>query len=213
MNKNIYGFHHICLINNGIDILFDQINSIKASGLYLASNKIFCSVLGRIPSGFTFPYKYETVYTSTDTSSYERKILEYMYLFSKENTGNFWYVHTKGVTRNSNVVLNANIKIWRKYLEYFVIERFEDCIKYLENYDVVGVNYRCIPKSHFSGNFWWTTSDYVKTNPPDFDYNYYYETEMWICKNTTKTFELFNTNNVGYQVSCSKSEYMDDLLS
>ena len=77
-----------------------------------------------------------------------------------------WYIHTKGVTAPNN----PNQRDWRKYMEYFTIERYEDCIKALETYDVCGVNWHPplwdVKNYHFSGNFWWARAEYIKNLPP-----------------------------------------------
>lgn len=82
----------------------------------------------------------------------------------------FWYIHTKGVSKD-----NKNTYYWRKYMEYFIIEKYEECIKCLDEYDICGVDWfpsdiKAFAKAWgsaqmdaiFAGNFWWTRSEYVK---------------------------------------------------
>ncbi|HMD53993.1 MAG TPA: glycosyltransferase [Phycisphaerae bacterium] len=47
-------------------------------------------------------------------------------------------------------------------MQYFVVERYQDCIALLRTHDICGVNWRESPWPHFSGNVWWATSDYIK---------------------------------------------------
>ena len=71
------------------------------------------------------------------------------------------YINGLGVTGNT-----PNKKNWRSYLTYFNIVKFDECIKSLDNgYDVCGVDWRTDPVPHFSGNFWWANSTYLKTLP------------------------------------------------
>tara|TARA_Y100001938_G_C7993928_1_gene381010 strand:+ start:28 stop:708 length:681 start_codon:yes stop_codon:yes gene_type:complete len=71
------------------------------------------------------------------------------------------YFHGSGVTGNTKFK-----KSWRAYLTYFVITRFEECLKALdEGYDVCGIDWRTNPLPHYSGTFWWANSNYLKTLP------------------------------------------------
>ena len=71
------------------------------------------------------------------------------------------YFNGLGVTGN-----NLFKQSWRKYLTYFNIYQFMECIKALDNgYNVAGVDWRIDPVPHFSGNFWWANSSYLKTLP------------------------------------------------
>lgn len=180
VEEKIFGFHHICFIKNGKQIFEEQLETLKSSGLYDNTEKIFCSVLGDYEN-YKFPEKYEIIFESKDMSFYEEKILEYMYNYSNINVGKYWYIHTKGVN-DSFTDRNYNVLKWRKYMEYFNIVKWDDCVKGVNYYDVVGVNYSETPEKHFSGNFWWTKSSYVSTNKPDFSSKKRHEHEFWICK-------------------------------
>ena len=71
------------------------------------------------------------------------------------------YFSGLGVTGNTEFK-----KSWRAYLTYFVITRFEECLKSLDDgYDVCGVDWRTNPLPHYSGTFWWANSNYLKTLP------------------------------------------------
>ena len=71
------------------------------------------------------------------------------------------YFSGLGVTGNSEFK-----KSWRAYLTYFVVTQFEECLKALDDgYDVCGVDWRTDPIPHYSGNFWWSNSNYLKTLP------------------------------------------------
>lgn len=88
-----------------------------------------------------------------------------------EDDFQFLYIHTKGITsvdkhlKNGDAKTFINYYYWRKFLEWAVIERWQECVRLLDNYDIVGVNYFKEPSPHFSGNFWWANSSYVKSLP------------------------------------------------
>lgn len=76
------------------------------------------------------------------------------------------YLHLKGVTSNQDS--------WRNDMMNVVIDKHEDCITSLDEYNACGARF-CEPyivnnktPRHFSGNFWWTTTKHIKNLPyPD----------------------------------------------
>lgn len=84
------------------------------------------------------------------------------------------YIHTKGVTHS---YYQCAIHDWRKFMAYFLIERWRDCVQKLdEGYDTVGCNWvekasednanflwitRAAYLKYYSGNFFWATTDYL----------------------------------------------------
>lgn len=84
------------------------------------------------------------------------------------------YIHSKGITAADNFLKNRIIDAqrfkdyyyWRQFLSWGVIKNWRKCIDALNvGYDVAGVNYFTKPAKHFSGNFWWANSEYIKTLP------------------------------------------------
>ena len=201
-DENIYGFHHICFKNNGQQIFEEQLQKIKDSGLYDRSNKIFCSLLGQ-RNNYVLPDKYEIIYENEKMDVYERPILRYMYDNSSINEGKYWYIHTKGI-RHYQTPNENHVRDWRNYMEYFIITKWQQCVNDLNSYDVVGVSLQREPKIHYSGNFWWSKSSYVKTNEPEFKKDdsinniknsKYYDTEMWICNGKQRPAKFLSYHN------------------
>lgn len=80
------------------------------------------------------------------------------------------YVQTKGEHNGHD---NPAIIDWRNYMAYFAIRNMSMCIDSIrEGFDAVGVDWHVLPNRHFSGNFWWSSSLYIKSlpeiNPPKF---------------------------------------------
>jgi hypothetical protein len=99
------------------------------------------------------------------------------------------YVHSKGITKP----YSKPSRDWRRYLVHFNIERWVDNVALLEHgFDTVGVNLLESPL-HYSGNFWWSKSAYIKNLPeiPRFVNRHYAET--WICSGYPKACEVFNS--------------------
>lgn len=197
--SKIYGFHHICLDKNGKNIFEDQFNKIKSSGLYDATETIYCCVLGE-RNNYVFPEKYKIIHEEVKGNAYERPILQFMHNYSKNVDGKFWYIHTKGISHYGKPTY-ANVEDWRKYMEFFIITRWKRCILDLDNYDIAGVNYASNP-SHFSGNFWWARATYIRNNKPQFKGVDYYETEMWLPKGNPPPIGIsYHTSNTMHYVS------------
>lgn len=89
-----------------------------------------------------------------------------------EEPYNILYFHAKAVTSIETCLKRGmygifiNYMHWRKHLNFFVLEKYQDCWDKLANgFDVAGSNFGPWPSKHFSGNFWWAKSDYIKTLP------------------------------------------------
>lgn len=131
------------------------------------------------------------------------------------------YVHMKSLTSFSRFLnrdlmnyyspsMVINYHFWKKFLEWAVIEKYEECCLALETHDTAGANWCQWPIPHYSGNLWWSNSDYIKTliDPTNTDWWKNYKDnhesvlvrqlsdrikdEMWIGSNNAKMFSLHN---------------------
>lgn len=75
------------------------------------------------------------------------------------------YFHTKGLSRSG-----YNVELWRLLMEHFNIDRWRHAVSALSNgWDTYGANLRDDTEElfggkylHYSGNFWWAKSFYIK---------------------------------------------------
>jgi hypothetical protein len=115
---------------------------------------------------FSLPEKARVQYNKRLTKD-EGETVESMYRFCKENPDyKVLFFHAKGASRQFVPQLHA----WRMFLEYYVIDKWRECIDKLKEYDSVGVKLRMKPYPHYSGNFWWANADYVATLDENFLY-------------------------------------------
>lgn len=194
---NIYGFYHIACLNHWKDVFDDQIiktNKINFDKVYISVIYNNNEDLEYINNNIT--YKFEIVKTSSNVYDYEFGILKYMWDKAQNEDFLCFYFHTKGVSicdetktfyfgcEDLNHLLKS-VNAWREYMEYFLFEKQQDNIKYLENYDAVGVSLSSAPTLHFSGNFWWSKSSYIKklTNVSNLPLHNRYAAEYWIGNN------------------------------
>ena len=96
------------------------------------------------------------------------------------------YLHNRGMSHPSD----SPSEDWTLMMEYFVIERWKQCLQILTNKYTCGCELwahtdRMNPSDfiyHYSGNFWWSRSEYIKKiNPPVFG-DRHVESEDWILQ-------------------------------
>lgn len=95
----------------------------------------------------------------------ENETIRFLHTKSKEfKNAKFWYIHTKGARWRVGTQEAINSQSWRKYMQFFIIEHWQNCVKSLETHDACGVEWtrsRWKGNYIFSGNFWWATSNYL----------------------------------------------------
>lgn len=194
-NPPIYIFFHICCINNWHSVVTKLYEEIKTSGLYDKVDGIYCGILSN-PGYIEHPLfgdpKTRLLYSNNKLELFERLTLNHLFEFS--NTGDFYilYIHSKGIQHNGQ---NPCVEDWVDYLTYFNINQHEECISRLKNCDVVGVNLQKEEFDdiyHFSGNFWWSKTTYIRNLNPKIGQEYV-DPEFWIAtSNSGKFSTLFN---------------------
>jgi len=209
----ICGFYHVAMMNDWVSLANSQLLKLIQSGLLDASEYVYVSCVG--PKGEfrkaeKIHPKIQLHHTNTRLQSYEHPTLQIMHETSRQSDFACYYLHTKGVSltsykknkkefdkrfnkqhqvkkfghTNISKVLN-NSYHWRLFLEYFIIERWQEAYNELKEYDCVGVNWRTEPFQHYGGNFWWSKSAYMRglDDVYDFDCKAKYDRmrpEAWI---------------------------------
>lgn len=170
--EEIYGFLHLCAINNWREIAGEQLDRLVSSGLAAATTQVIATVVGRDAAtardllAARLGGQAELRFEDASESGYERPILERARRFCERDeplARGVWYVHGKGVSDHH--AGNANVTEWRRLMEHFVIEGWRQCVASLREYDACGVNWHELPAPHFSGNFWWARPRYLATLP------------------------------------------------
>ena len=234
--KKIYLFSHNYLINNWRIILENQLNLIKSNGLYDEMTNMYLLAYGEnhwkelIKLIRIYDVDDKIITLSIDENFYEYPTLQKLYKFANiEQDSYIFYFHLKGVWSSTDTTRNKNaIESWRKCLEYFNIEKWQNCIEKLKDgYEVAGALYNYNEKEPlFSGNFWWTTSDYVKKlkypkydeskNPylgtPEDDGTWCrVECEKWINTIPNKFYNFYIPKDYGfYYIPIDEKDYRDE---
>ena len=159
----------------------------------------FDKVSGYIKWRYPF-VKIINVRDSSEVNLYEGLTLSGLYHYCLQYSGKILYIHNKGGI--SFTPGNPAVKMWLEALDYYMITEWEDRIKELDEYDLVGMGDLCTKKTNvMSGNFFWTNAEYVRTlaqplDVPTYDPNnedYRYAFEQWINTGNPKKLYFINT--------------------
>ena len=193
-------FFHVYLKSGYSRILLDKFKKFQKAGLYEKANKIYLTLFGDdISLHSEFLAELKDVYSKIEYAvivnqefGNEADTLNFMLKKAKEYDNNtpMLYVHTKGVSY-MNPYIKKNIDAWVRYLDLYVINKWEECVESLNDNDAAGGFYVENPK-HFQGNFWWANSDYLKNLPKisSININNLNRGEFWILSETDKVYAL-----------------------
>ena len=120
------------------------------------------------------------------------------------------FFHGKGASKND--MYHPQLQAWRFFMEYFVIDKWQQCLAHLDDYNCVGVKIREKPLPHFSGNFWWANADYLQTLNHEMLFTRGFESkvdrELWI--GTGKDFKPKDLHPVDIDLSMHQTIYTED---
>lgn len=211
--------YHVGMLNNWRNIVYDQLTTIQSCGVGSAVAQIFITYSNNntdntlqhlIDIVNLFPSLAPKV--SFDFSGgmpVEGKplnILRQYCLDAKtknndkepENETVAFYFHTKGSSRHrpnwrdlTTKASYSRVLYWRKYMEYFLIERPEICMEKILLHGAQACGVYKLPRLLFyGGNFWATSCSYIRTLPEleigsMSDKHLYFEGEGWITSNSS----------------------------
>lgn len=172
--KKTLGFYHVCMINHWKNIVKDQVKLILDSGLYERTDKILVGCVGKDVDDLRdlLPEKFEIRFHDENIQLYEIPTLQLLQDACVEDDFLLWYIHTKGAYSETK---KSTVYLWRKIMEYFVIEKHEQCYQVMDRCDACGIDLRHLAvhfhnaySGHFwvfIGNFWWSKSQYIRKLP------------------------------------------------
>lgn len=182
----IIGYIHICQ-NGPWQIPFDMIlKAIKSSGLYDACIEIRLGIVNDVgyiipDDRFNDPKLITVVHASS--SEYERPTLLHMRDYSKTDNCQYFYAHTKGIRHFQGQCQHTKncVMDWVNLLIYFNINKWRIASEKLMSNDVYGCEFFYDPSPHYSGNFWWANSHFIRTLPDKIGQEYC-DPEFWLFK-------------------------------
>lgn len=168
--RQVTVFYHLACMGNWQEVFLEQIICLHDNGF----NKINLTILGS-PQEVAFiefacqklGVDYKILFNEAVLTHFEKPALLAIEQYAKNQDGYILYLHSKGVSEP----LDKNKVKWRRLMMQHLIVQWEQCVLQLSNFDVIGVNWRRkphnLPIPHFSGNFWYASTDYIR-NLPDF---------------------------------------------
>jgi hypothetical protein len=198
----IIGYFHICQKGNWRKSFDLSMSSLKSSGLYDATLEIRCGVLsddGCVIPDFRLDDPKIKIVVDGHSSLYERPTLLHMRKYSETDPPNtsYWYVHTKGISHFGGA-WQENVIDWINLLLYWNVKQWRMALQSLVSYDTYGCNaWEGVPY-HYSGNFWWANSRYIKTLP-NFIGESYLDPEFWICLANPNACNIYRSPFAGGQ--------------
>jgi hypothetical protein len=199
-------FYHVYQAGNWQEIFDEQFGAIEQSGLFDAAKFIHLGINGTMELDNP---KVKSVINKNQHME-ETETLKSLLEFSKNNPGyKVLYIHTKGVNKYIDLMDD-----WRKMMNYFCIERWRDVVPLLDIYDAVGCNYFedtwLGHYPHFSGNFWWSNTDYIITLDHSFlETPRRWDREFWIGTGSGKMHEIYNSGLDHFQQRCHRNQYLN----
>lgn len=212
-NINNVCFIHSCNMElNGLTILDEMIDYMSVFTTEHKIDRVFVINIGIPIDRNRYDKSWiHIINLSENLELSETRTINILHRFCEVNPNkNILYLHTKGVSYDKKIDNGShkNIDDWRNMMLYFLIERGTQCHQLLEKYDTVGCNYLTNPDHHYSGNFWWAKSDFIRTLTPILDVGTRHAAEFWLLSgDRVKIYEAYRSNKNHYHESCSRSEY------
>jgi len=194
----LYCFIHSCNLNNDLTRLNYLVDSLNKSEINFTS--IFINNIGKPVDNIE--------HYSDDPKLFEIPTINKMIEFGKLNkNARILYIHTKGVSENIQR-FKEQVDDWIDLMLHFLLK--PETPDLLNTYDCVGSLYRRDPLPHFSGNFWWATSEYLSklefisennVNKNDAEYHLFSKCPDYHCLHQTNLDHYINR----YPKSCYNS--------
>lgn len=206
--KPIAVFYHCLFFKQGTPpsklpaaegIVQKQMCQFNASGLMRDCEEFHVGVNGSVESEriaqSLFPRKSTVTYNGLDVFNENATIRLLEQWLPKHPDWLVLWCHSKGATHDSDNPLRSN---WRECMMRNLVTNWRTCVHDLENgCEAVGCHWMSGDKtppgqSIFAGNFWWATSNYLRTLPSIMERDRIkvsglgalesrYEAEVWLC--------------------------------
>ena len=186
-NINLIVYHIYC-VGNYLEIVKQQLNRLKTSGLYDWCDKLEITCINQ-QNNFDDIEELvkdldKAILNKLYSNNYEYEGINKVWEYSQQYKGKVFYFHTKGV---SNIYSNLETKIesprkqkgiawWKEIMEYFLIDNFQNCLQKLDEYDQCGVTNN---DKWWWGNFWWANLSFIRSNGKPFHGDRWYF-EAWL---------------------------------
>jgi hypothetical protein len=171
-NINLVVYHIYC-VGNYLEVVKQQLERLKTSGLYDWCDKLEITCINT-KGNFEDIEDLVKDLTKVNLNKFTDNTFEYqgikkVWEYSQQYKGKVLYFHTKGVantykdaqTKEESEWKKEGVRLWKEAMEYFLIDKYEDCVNKLNEYDQCGLT---IHSNWWWGNFWWSNLSWVSSN-------------------------------------------------
>jgi hypothetical protein len=185
-------FYHIAQMGMSAFIYQQQLHRLYTSGLIEAADYIHFGVNGDNEL-FNVPEK-AIIKTNTNWKEETETLISLRDFCNQNPDYKVLYFHTKGASKGT-LTVNA----WRLMMEYYVIDKWKECVNGLNEYDCMGSNLNTVGVTlwsdgsiskpvegsySYTGTFWWANAKHIQTLNDDLLYSdYRIDRELWIGSN------------------------------
>ena len=163
-----------------------------------------------LPDKYTDP-RIQIHQESDDIELFELPTLRRISEFCKKNPlSKILYMHTKGISYPKDDPRHSNVQDWIKYMLYFVCNA-PLCLDKLDAYDTAGCNFLEKPHNHYSGNFWWSTANYINTLSLE-SFTDKMSAEWWILSGKGKFCTLYSSSVNHFNSAFPKEMYINSYI-
>jgi hypothetical protein len=172
-NINLIVYHIYC-VGDYLEVVKQQLGRLKTSGLYDWCDKLEITCINT-EGNFQDIEELVRDLTKATLNKFTENNFEYqgikkVWEYSQQYKGKVFYFHTKGVvntykdaeTREESEQKKKGVRWWKEAMEYFLIDKYEDCIRKLDKYDQCGLT---SDRNWWWGNFWWSNLSWACNNP------------------------------------------------
>jgi hypothetical protein len=162
-------------------------SKIKSSGLYDATNEIRLGIVNDeidIIDDIRFHDPKIFIVAKGHSSNYERTTLLHMRKASESDPCcQYFYFHTKGIRffDSSDENIKKCVISWINLMIHWNISNWKTASEKLLSHDTHGCELSVNPVPHYSGNYWWANSHYIRTLSNEIGENYC-DPEFWLLK-------------------------------
>ena len=209
-------FIHSChLESSGTDKLDALLDSMSTSGILKDLDIIVINNIGiqlNVNKYMKYDPRIQILQHSSDRNLFEIPTLKIIKEFSINNPNvNVLYLHTKGISYDTKDYRYHAGLDWIEYMLYFLVSRYTECLQLLKTSDTVGCNYSASPSPHYSGNFWWASTNYLKALSTDSLVSKM-SAEWWVLSGNPKKYVLHNSNKNHFTQHYKLEEYCKKAL-
>lgn len=182
--KDINIFYHAYVAGTN-EIFLEQMSLIEKSGILEQTSNFYVNLWTDVRD-LEIPLQDKIILKVFDNKlKDEHETIKLLYDVVKDTDSYVLYFHTKGGSDPSCEWR----KLSRSQMSHQCVTLWKSAIETLKSYDTYGIRLRERPEIHYSGNFWWATSDYIKRLNRPVRTGNRLENEFWIGRGAGKNYD------------------------